>query len=194
MNRYLFLIPLLTGFISNLASAFTTTYSEKWGTKTGTFFTIILRDVLGIPVWAYGFVMAIREPSATLYSSSLLSQLGGWFIIAAGCAIIIIALVSLKIKAAAPSTNDTLIKTGIYSRVRHPIHVGTAMEFAGLLILWPSLKVAMAVVLGFVWIILQSRFEEQDLVKRMPEYRQYMSVVPGFFPWKKPENNVKTIP
>ena len=186
MKLYLYLIPLLAGFISNLASAFTTTYSEKWGIKTGTFVTIILRDVLGIPVWAIGFVMAIREPAVFLYSSSLLSQVAGWLIISAGCVIIVIALISLKIKAAAPSTKDKLIKTGIYSRVRHPIHIGTAMEFAGLFILWPSLKVAIAVILGFVWIILQSRFEEQDLVKRIPEYREYMSVVPGFFPRKKP--------
>jgi len=191
---YYFLILLVIGFSSNIASSFTTTYSEKWGSKTGTFVTIILRDVLGIPVWAIGFVMAIHEPAVILYSSSLLSQVAGWLIISAGCAIIIIALISLKIKAAAPSTKDKLIKTGIYSRVRHPVHIGTAMEFAGLLILWPSLKVAIAAILGFGWIILQSRFEEQDLVKRMPEYRQYMSVVPGFFPWKKPENNVRTIP
>jgi methanethiol S-methyltransferase len=186
MKMYLILIPLLAGFTSNLASAFTTTYSNKWGIKTGTFVTIILRDVLGIPVWAFGFVMAIREPSVFLYPSILLSQVTGWLIIFAGCAIIVIALISLKIKAAAPSTEDKLIKTGIYSRVRHPIHIGTALEFAGLLILWPSLKVAIAVILGFIWIILQSRFEEQDLIKRMPEYREYMSLVPGFFPKKKP--------
>jgi methanethiol S-methyltransferase len=185
MGMYLFLIPLLVGFISNLASAFTTTYSDKWGIKTGTFVTIILRDVLGIPVWAFGFVMTIREPSVFLYRSSFLSQLAGWLIISAGCAIIIIALVSLKIKAAAPSIKDKLIKTGIYSRVRHPIHAGTAMEFAGLLILWPSLKVAIAVVLGFIWIILQSGLEEKDLIRRMPAYREYMSKVPGFFPGKK---------
>jgi protein-S-isoprenylcysteine O-methyltransferase Ste14 len=185
MKMYLFLIPLLAGFVSNLASAFTTTYSDKWGIKTGTFVTIILRDVLGIPVWAFGFVMAIREPSVFLYNSSLLSQVAGWLIISAGCVIIVYALISLKIKAAAPSTKDKLINTGIYSRVRHPIHIGTAMEFAGLLILWPSLKVAIALIFGLVWIILQSRFEEQDLVKRMPEYRDYMSKVPGFFPTKK---------
>jgi protein-S-isoprenylcysteine O-methyltransferase Ste14 len=185
LNKYLFLIPLLAGFIFNLASSFTTTYSEKWGIRTGTFVTIILRDVIGIPVWAIGFVTAIQEPAVILYRSSLLSQAAGWLIISAGCVIIVIALISLKIKAAAPSIKDMLIKTGIYSRVRHPIHIGTAMEFAGLLILWPSLKVAIATILGFIWIILQSRFEEKDLIKRMPEYHDYMNKVPGFFPRKK---------
>ena len=82
--KYLFLIPLLTGFILNLASAFTTTYSEKWGTKTGTFITIILRDVLGIPVWAAGYVMAIDESGELFYKTSILVNAAGLFLIIAG--------------------------------------------------------------------------------------------------------------
>ena len=177
-----FLIPLILGFTSNLASAFTTKYSEKWGKRTGTFVTIILRDVLGIPVWAIGFVLAIKEPSALLYKASLLSQITGWLLISLGCIIIIIALVSLRMKAAAPSTQDNLINTGIYSMIRHPIHDGTFLEFAGLFILWPSLNVGIAVVLGILWIYFQSRFEEKDLIIRIPEYQNYMKQVPRFFP------------
>jgi protein-S-isoprenylcysteine O-methyltransferase Ste14 len=179
---YYFLIPLILGFGSNLASAFTTTYSERWGKQTGTFVTIILRDVLGIPVWAIGFVLAIREPSSLLYNSSLLSQITGWLIITIGAIIIIIALISLRIKAAAPSTEDKLVKTGIYSFIRHPIHSGTILEFVGLFILWPSLLVGISVVIGFIWIYLQTRLEEKDLIRRIPEYKKYMEDVPRFFP------------
>src|SRR4030043_229723 len=113
---YWFLILLIPGFISNLASAFTTT------------------------------------------------------------------LVSIRSKAAAPSTEDTLVNKGIYSMIRHPIHSGTFLEFAGILILWPSLQVSIACAVGVLWIILQSRFEEKDLIKRIPEYRDYMNQVPRFFP------------
>ncbi len=45
---YWFLILLIQGFISNLASAFTTSFSEKWGKKTSTFLTVILSDINGI--------------------------------------------------------------------------------------------------------------------------------------------------
>jgi protein-S-isoprenylcysteine O-methyltransferase Ste14 len=179
---YFFLIPLVAGFVSNIASAFTTAYSKKWGKQTGTFLTIILRDILGIPVWAIGFVLAIREPSALLYDSSLLSQIFGWLIITAGSIIIIIALLTLRLKAAAPSTEDKLVDTAIYSIVRHPIHTGTALEFVGLFVLWPTLIVGISVIIGFVWIYLQTSLEERDLIRRIPEYRKYMFKVPGFFP------------
>jgi protein-S-isoprenylcysteine O-methyltransferase Ste14 len=179
---YWFLLILIPGFISNLASAFTTTYSEKWGKKTGTFITIILRDVTGIPLWAVGLVMAIRTSSTFLYEITLPVKIISWLIIAAGAAIIVIALVSIRSKAAAPSTGDTLVSKGIYSMVRHPIHSGTFLEFAGVFILWPSLQVGIACAAGVLWILLQSGFEEKDLVKRIPEYKEYMTKVPRFIP------------
>ena len=179
---YFFLVLLITGFVFNLASAFTTTFSERWGEKTGTFITIILRDILGIPVWAIGFVFAIKDSSGLLYHSSFLSRFTGWLIIALGAIIVIIALISIRGKAAAPSTSDGLIRSGIYSFVRHPIHSGTFLEFAGLFFLWPSLEVGIAVILGTIWIVFQSRFEEKDLIRRIPDYKKYMEDVPRFFP------------
>jgi protein-S-isoprenylcysteine O-methyltransferase Ste14 len=179
---YWFLLLLIPGFISNLASAFTLTFSEKWGRKTGTLLTIILRDVTGIPLWAIGFVMAIRASSDLFYEISLPVQLIGWIIIAAGAVIITIALVSIRLKAAAPSTGDTLVKKGIYSMVRHPIHSGTFLEFVGIFVLWPSFQTGIASAIGFLWIFVQTKFEENDLIKRIPEYRDYMNHVPRFFP------------
>lgn len=179
---YYFLIPLILGFISNLASAFTTTYSEKWGKRTGTLITFLLRNIFGIPVWAAGFVLAVRETTALLFQSSILSQVIGWLIISAGGIVIIIALGTIRVKAAAPAMGNKLVRTGIYSRVRHPIHFGTALEFTGLFILWPSMYVGIASFIGFMWIYLQTRFEEKDLVMRIPEYRDYIKQVPRFIP------------
>jgi len=179
---YWFVIPLILGFTSNVGSTFTTVYSEKWGKARGTLLTFILRNITGIPVWATGFIMAIRESALLLYGISVSAQITGWFLILAGAVIIVIALVSIRIKAAAPSTGDTLVKKGIYSVIRHPIHSGTLLEFIGLLILWPSFSTGIASVLGFIWIFIQTKFEEQDLIKRIPEYRDYMKQVPRFFP------------
>jgi protein-S-isoprenylcysteine O-methyltransferase Ste14 len=179
---YWFLIPLVLGFTSNLASAPTTTYSDKLGKTGGTFITILLRDIFGIPVWAIGFVMAISESTHMLYDVTPMLKIIGWLIIASGGVIIIIALISIRIKAAAPSTQDSLVRDGIYSRVRHPIHSGTFLEFIGLFILWPSLQVGLACALGIIWILLQSRFEEKDLIRRIPEYKEYKSKIPAFVP------------
>jgi protein-S-isoprenylcysteine O-methyltransferase Ste14 len=179
---YWFVILLILGFTSNAASAFTSLYSEKWGKARGTQLTIVLRDITGIPVWATGFVLAIRESGVFLYGTSLLTQITGWLLIFAGAVIIVIALVIIRIKAAAPSDGDTLVNKGIYSVIRHPIHSGTFLEFLGLFILRPSLQIALSCVLGCIWIFFQTKFEEQDLIKRIPEYRNYLKKVPRFFP------------
>jgi protein-S-isoprenylcysteine O-methyltransferase Ste14 len=179
---YWFLIPLILGFTFNVASAFTTLFSEKWGRLRGTLFTVILRNILGIPVWAAGFVMAIKEASGFLFRTSFFSLLTGWLLISAGAVIICIALISIRIKAAAPAQGDTLVKKGIYAIIRHPIHSGTFLEFAGIFILWPSLQTGIAVVIGCIWIFIQTKLEEQDLIRRIPEYSDYIKQVPRFFP------------
>ena len=174
--------PAYFRFLVECGKHFYQLYSEKWGKARGTILTFILRNITGIPVWAAGFVLAISESAGLQHSISLLAGITGWLLITAGGMIIIIALFSLKTKAAAPSTGDTLIKTGIYSIVRHPIHSGTFLEFIGLFILWPSFPTGVASVLGFIWIFIQTKFEEQDLIKRIPEYRDYLKQVPRFLP------------
>jgi len=180
---YWFLIPLISGFISNVASALTTFYSEKWGKARGRIITIVLRDITGIPVWAFGFVLAISESEVLLFGISLLLQVTGWLMISIGAVIIIIALFSIGIKAAAPSTEDTIVNKGIYSVVRNPIHTGTFLEFTGIFLLHPTLEAGLASVLGWVWIYIQTRFEEKDLLRRIPGYREYMVQIPRFFPY-----------
>jgi|GEM_PF-1872943 len=60
---WIFLLPLVLGFTSNTASAFTAAFSRRWGEKGGRAASFVLRNVLGIPVWAMGFVLAVRTPS-----------------------------------------------------------------------------------------------------------------------------------
>jgi hypothetical protein len=49
---FLFLVPMMIGFILTSASVFTTFYTRKLGERGGRQVNIILRDVLGISVWA----------------------------------------------------------------------------------------------------------------------------------------------
>lgn len=181
-RMFLFLVPLAFGFACNLASAFTTAFSRRWGERRGSIVTVILRDVLGIPIWAIGFVLAIRTPSSTLIVSTIFTEVVGWLSIGVGASIIVAALVSIRLQAAKASTSDHLVHRGMYAHVRHPIHSGTFLEFVGVFLIRPTLTAAIACGLGVVWILLQTRFEELDLVQRMPSYREYMNRVPRFLP------------
>jgi protein-S-isoprenylcysteine O-methyltransferase Ste14 len=146
------------------------------------FLTILLRDIFGIPVWATGFLLAIRENEDLLYEGYFLSLVAGWTLVSAGAVLIIASLISIRLKAAVPSAGDKLVSSGTYSVVRHPIHCGTFLEFVGLFLIWPSLNLAISAVIGIIWIVLQSRLEERDLLKRIPEYKAYKNQVPAFIP------------
>jgi protein-S-isoprenylcysteine O-methyltransferase Ste14 len=179
---FFFLIPLLAGFIFNLASAFTSVFSRRWGERRGSTVSIILRDVLGIPVWAVGLFLASGSPSRALLAKSVWLDVAGWLLVAAGAAVILLALWTIRMRSLAPSARDSLAQDGIYRYVRHPIHSGTLLEFAGLILIKPSEAFALACALGMAWVLLQTLCEEHDLLQRMQGYREYMRSVPRFVP------------
>jgi hypothetical protein len=106
---YLFLIPLLLGFGLNSASTFTTFYLHKLGDWGGRLACIVLRDVIGIPVWAIGYGMAALATSTQLFNPIFISSTLAWLLILAGVAIIFTGLVSIRWRAAAPTIEDTLV-------------------------------------------------------------------------------------
>jgi len=179
---WIFLLPLVLGFTPNTASAFTAAFSRRWGERGGRIASFILRNVLGIPVWAIGFVLAVRALSRMLLPPGAAMAVTGWILVAIGGAVILWALGALGRRAAAPSVRDTLVADGPYRYVRHPIHAGTFLEFVGLWLLIPTLTVTVACIVGVGWLLAQTMAEEVDLQERVPGYRRYMARVPRFVP------------
>jgi protein-S-isoprenylcysteine O-methyltransferase Ste14 len=182
MSMFLFLIPLVLGFVCNSASTFTTFYSTHLGERGGRLVSIILRDVLGIPVWAIGYIMAARADSPMLFSPTIIVSTLGWLLILAGGVLIVSGFGSLRWRAAAPSIQDTLVEQGIYAHIRHPLYSGMLLELIGVFLCVPTLTVLVACLLGVVWVVIQARLEELDLVERLPAYKEYMQRVPRFIP------------
>ena len=71
---------------------------------------------------------------------------------------------------------------GLYTYIRHPLYSGMILELTGLFLWVPTLSVLVAYILGVVWVMLQARLEEMDLVERLPTYKDYMQRVPRFMP------------
>ncbi len=179
---FLFLVPLLTGFFFNCASAFTYYYSKLLGERGGRITCMVLRDVLGIPLWVIGYIMAAQAPSTTLYKPNLFATILAWLLILAGGVVIVLGLKALKWRAAAPSAQDTLVVEGVYAYIRHPLYSGMMLELVGLFLYIPLITVLVACVLGLLWVMIQARLEEMDLVQRLPAYLEYMQRVPRFVP------------
>jgi protein-S-isoprenylcysteine O-methyltransferase Ste14 len=178
----MFLVILVLGFMFNSLSASTTWLCRRLGERRGRWATFLLRNVLGIPVWTVGLALAVLTPSAWLFSPSPVTSIAGWFLLALGCVLMVPALAALRVRAALPSIRDRLIRHGPYAHVRHPIHVGLLCCLCALVLVKPTRAAALAAALGAVWVVVQSRLEELDLVQRLPAYRGYMSQVPRFIP------------
>jgi protein-S-isoprenylcysteine O-methyltransferase Ste14 len=178
----MFLLPLLLGFACNSASAFTAAFSRRWGKRRGQLASLLLRDVLGIPLWAAGLALASLAPSPWLFPPGPVTTALGWQIILTGAFIILLALRTIGLSSLAPSVEDTLINSGLYAYIRHPINTGAILEFVGLAILRPRTSLVVACMLGVAWALVQSRLEEVDLLQRLPAYKDYMKRVPRFLP------------
>ena len=177
-----FLVLLVLGFAIDAASAFTTVFSRRWGERRGQQVTFVLRNVLGIPLWFVGFALAIRARSPVLFGATGATETMAWLLLVGGSVIQILALLALRLRAAAPSTRDTLVQHGPYAHLRHPIYAGLLLEFAGLVLVKPTRAAALACAIGVGWVLIQARFEEADLLQRIPSYREYMRRVPRFMP------------
>lgn len=173
---------MIIGFALVGASAFTSAYSRRWGEKGGQWATIILRNLLGIPLWVAGFVLAWLEPSPLLVNPNMTFKLIGLFLIISGSVPFIRGHIELGWRTHMPSVKDTLVRQGLYAYVRHPIYAGGFAILAGLALIRPTSAFVIACILGFIWLIIQARLEEIDLLQRMPDYKDYMKQAPRFLP------------
>ncbi|HKZ58096.1 MAG TPA: methyltransferase, partial [Thermodesulfovibrionales bacterium] len=90
-----------------------------------------------------------------------------------------------------PSVKDTLVRHGLHAYVRHPIYAGGMLIVAGLSLIRPTLAFVTACLLGFIWLIVQARLEEIDLLQRMPDYKDYIKQVPRFIPSLRKVNHAR---
>ena len=164
----LFLIPLIFGFVFAGASAFTAAYSRRFGERGGTIITAILRNLLGIPLWIIGYVWAWLIPSQWVFASNTFLTTLGWILILAGTTPVIIGHLYVGMRSHFPSVKDTLVRPGFYAYVRHPIYAGVLLVLPGLVFLHPTLTVLIASATAMVWVFIQARLEEIDLIQRIP--------------------------
>lgn len=179
---FFFLLPLILGFALACASAFTTAYSRRWGERGGQLATSILRNVLGIPLWFVGYGMAWMTPAPLLLMPAVGMEVLGGLLVVLGTIPVLWGHLALRWRTHMPSVRDTLVRTGLYAHVRHPIYAGMVCIFVGFALLLPTWSVAIASIVGVAWAFVQARLEEIDLRQRLPEYEGYMREVAGFVP------------
>lgn len=179
---YLFLLPLLLGFVLAGASAFTGFYSRRWGAIVGERLTSLLRNFLSIPLYMIGLVIAWRTDTQYAWEPAEMVRGLGWVLILGGSIPVLVGHWQLGWRTHLPKTKDTLMEEGWYAHARHPIYAGAVLVFLGLAAIHPTHAWLIACVLSIIFFITQARLEEIDLQQRMPSYVAYTNRVPAFFP------------
>ena len=72
---------------------------------------------------------------------------------------------------------QTLVDTGLYSVVRHPLYLGMLLFFAGLALWLESYGGLVAVSVLLAVLIARTAVEEQTLKRTLPGYTEYMETV-----------------
>ena len=84
-----------------------------------------------------------------------------------------------------PKNGSQLITNGLYRLARHPIYSGIIIAFTGFSIYSESLFRMLLTLILIVLFNYKSKYEEQLLLKRFPEYDNYRNKTGRFFPKMK---------
>ena len=109
----------------------------------------------------------------------------GVFIFVFGALMTVVAVLQLNINLSAfpsPLADSKLIETGVYKFIRHPIYTGLILAFFGYAIISDS-GYKLLVTLGlFSWFYFKTRYEENLLIQKFPNYLDYKKRSGRFFP------------
>ena len=99
-----------------------------------------------------------------------------------------LALKGMSIVFGEQRQKPTVIRSSVFSVVRHPIYLSEILLYFGLLMLSISLVAAVVWIIAIGFLHYISRYEEKLLLARFgEEYRRYMNEVPMWIPrlWRK---------
>ena len=79
--------------------------------------------------------------------------------------------------------DHALVRTGPYSRIRHPIYTGILLAFLGTAIMIGEIRALLAFVLLVISFSIKSQAEEARMRETFPEYEQYRRETAALIPY-----------
>jgi protein-S-isoprenylcysteine O-methyltransferase Ste14 len=119
-----------------------------------------------------------------LFSSNSLRSAG---VALCGLGLLLMAFAFISLRrviqiAPEPRSSGHLVTSGVYRWLRHPIYTGMLIIIVGLFIRRPTLVLAIASVVVIAFLLAKTRFEEELLVVKYPEYADYRRRTWGIIP------------
>ena len=134
-------------------------------------------------------IMAVTLIAFPLGGSTPL-RIVGLVLIVVGFAVLMIAIwehmrrnATLPNIAPTPKAHVSLIKTGLYAHVRHPIYSGVLTGALGTALAHGNIVPVIVALVMIVFFTVKSRYEEGLLRAAYPEYADYMTHTGRFLPF-----------
>ncbi|MDP4175640.1 MAG: isoprenylcysteine carboxylmethyltransferase family protein [Bacteroidota bacterium] len=131
------------------------------------------RTLNGHPSWAEGTISEISTIAGLIF------LLFGGFLSVSGLFKLGHNLTPLPL----PKENSTLVETGPYSLVRHPIYSGIIFCSFGWALLVHGYLTIIYSIIFFIFFDIKSRFEEKMLSKKFSDYQSYQKKVRKLIPF-----------
>jgi len=149
----------------------------------GAWYVVVQFILIGLILFGpQGFLLVSAEPFKTILQSC------GLAVGLLACLIIAIAAINLgKNLTPLPCPRDsaTLVQTGLYGFVRHPMYFGVLLAAVAWFLLFPGIFILAYVICLFLLFDLKARREEVWLLERFPEYGEYQTrvkkLIPGIY-------------
>jgi protein-S-isoprenylcysteine O-methyltransferase Ste14 len=140
---------------------------------------VVGQSVLLLAVAVIGVIFRKSWPCATgVGLGAVLCVLGAAFGVAGAC-----VLGRSRTAFPKPREDATLVRHGIYARVRHPLYTSVILLSVGWGLIWESWPACVAALLLGVFLNAKARREEVWLREKFPDYSAYQKQARRFFPW-----------
>lgn len=144
------------------------------------------KDILFVSIQLLLFVVYCIPVSAGSFESHPVVEYAGLLLAVAGLLVIAFAVLQLNNNLTAfptPKEDGTLIQTGLYKFVRHPIYSGIILASIGFGCYNGSLwKISIGLALWLLFFF-KSSYEEQLLANHFADYSSYRQNSSRFFPF-----------
>jgi|SRR5688572_14139974 len=139
------------------------------------------------------FLVFIALPAG--YAAKFGWQLTAFIIVIIGIVVVAVAMIQLGpglTPMPVPKSTGRLVTSGVYRFVRHPLYSGLLLILAGITLY--SMNIPRAIVTGLLFFLFhfKSKYEEQLLLQRYPDYENYQKRTWRFLPkikWKSVSEN-----
>ena len=146
------------------------------------------KDLVYVLIQLFLFIIYLFRITAIDLQVWILFQYAGLAVSIAGIVLLILSFVNLNKNLTpfpTPKGNSTLITTGVYQYIRHPVYAGILFMVAGYGVYSQNtLRLLISIVL-LVLFISKAAYEETLLIKKFPEYRHYQqrtaALLPGVY-------------